>query len=351
MLKVLMCGSSLSVKGGMVSVAQNYLSYQSWDEVKIIYVPTHIETSKYILIPYFGFAYCRLLYWVVFRKIKIVHLHTAERGSFYRKAFIVQSLKKLGVKTIMHHHGAEFELFYETLSKKRKRYVNRILEMVDLNIVLSKRLVPMIKSKSPKANVSVLYNSVNTYGTNPYNFKARNILFLGRLGERKGIYDLLKVIKTLDLEIDKDIKYYLCGDGEIEEVKKRILEMGINHRIAYVGWINGKQKQQVLSETMINVLPSYNEGLPMTILETMACGIPNVSTAVASIPEVLKHGDNGFLVTPGDVDKLAQYIKKLINDVALRKHFSEKSYELILSSFSLDVNIEELKATYKNLLS
>lgn len=348
-LRVLMCGSVLSVKGGMVSVVKNYLNYEDWGNVNITYIPTHIEKSNYLLIPYFGIACCKILLLAMFGKIDIAHLHTAERGSFYRKAFLVRLLKKFGIKTIMHHHGAEFELFYKNLSEKRKKDVRRVLELTDVNIVLSQKLVSMVKDKALTAHVEVLYNAVNSYTTNPYNMKARNILFLGRLGERKGIYDLLEVIKILDADIDKDIKFYLCGDGEVEEVKQRIKAMGIDERIAHVGWVDSVKKEKFMSESMINVLPSYNEGLPMTILETMAYGIPNISTSIASIPEVLHDGENGYLINPGDINMLAKCISLLINDSSLRECFSQRSYLLIKNSFSLDTKIAELKEIYKKL--
>ena len=345
-----MCGSALSVKGGMVSVVKNYLNYKNWGDIKVDYIPTHIEKNKYWLILYFGLKYLYIVFNAMIGKYQIVHLHTAERGSFYRKAFLVKILHHLRVKTIMHHHAAEFELFYASLSEDKKRYVNSILELVDMNIVLSKRLIPMIKEKAPKANVEVLYNAVNTYLKNPYNIQAKNILFLGRLGERKGVYDLLNVVQRLDSQIDMEYKFYLCGDGDINGVKKRVDELHIAHRIAYIGWIDGEMKKEILANTLINVLPSYYEGLPMTILETMAYGIPNISTNIASIPEVLHDGENAFLITPGDVELLALHIKQLVENDEMRRLFSEKSYRLISENFSLNYNIEQLKGIYVTLL-
>lgn len=351
MIHVLMCASSLKVKGGMVSVVKNYLGYRNWGNVKITFIPTHMETNKYLLMAYFSIAYIRILCLALLGKIDIAHLHVAERGSFYRKAFILQTLKRLGIKVILHHHGAEFDLFYNGLSDKRKEYVNKILRMADLNIVLSQRLVQMIKGKSPEAKVEVLYNAVNVPQTNPYNLESHNVLFLGRLGKRKGAYDLLEAIKNLDGVLPSNVKFYLCGDGEVEEVKKKVQEMGITHRIAHIGWTDGQQKENFMAQSMMNVLPSYNEGLPMTILETMAHGIPNISTSIASIPEVLHDGENGFLITPGDTATLYDRILCLNTDKQLRLELSKKSYELIKNSFSLDVNIAKLKGIYRRILN
>ena len=223
--------------------------------------------------------------------------------------------------------------------------------MADLNIVLSQRLVQMIKEKSPEAKVKVLYNAVNVPQTNPYNVLSHNVLFLGRLGKRKGTYVLLEAIRKLNETLPVDVKFYLCGDGEVEEVKKKVKEMGITQRIAHIGWIDGQQKKNFMAQSMMNVLPSYNEGLPMTILETMAHGIPNISTNIASIPEVLHDGENGFLITPGDTATLYDRILCLSTNTELRMELSRKSYELIKNSFSLDVNIGKLKGIYARILS
>ena len=341
-MKVLMCGSELSVKGGMVSVIKNYLGYDKWDNVEITYIPTHTEKNKIFVALYFLIAYIKVICTAFFGKYDILYLHTAERGSFYRKAILLRTARKFGIKTVMHHHAAEFEKFYESLSVRKKQYVNETLKLADLNIVLSERLVPMIKNKEPMANVKVLYNAVHTYKTNPYNKNATNILFLGRLGKRKGVYDLIKVIKEINNCIDPQIKFYLCGDGEIEKVKDTVRQQNIENRIAYVGWIDAEQKKEILKNTMINVLPSYNEGLPMTILETMSYGIPNISTDIASIPEVINSGKNGFLIKPGDTRQLSEYIKQLCKNSKLRSSMSDQCWLEVTEKFGLDVHINIL---------
>jgi len=347
---ILMCSSDLSAKGGMVSVVKNYIGYENWDKYNIIHCPTHIDANKIVVTIYFFFAYIRLIFTLITKKIDAAHLHTAERGSFFRKAIILRTLKVFGIKTLMHHHAAEFEDFYAKLSDDKKDFVNKTLEMADINVVLSNLLVPMIKDKAPKARVEVLYNAVNTYNEKPYNAEARNILFLGRLGARKGTYDLLDAIKRLDSEIDKEVKFYLCGDGEVEEVTQKVKELGIEHRIAHIGWTDGEQKKEFLKNTCINVLPSYNEGLPMTILETMSYGIPNISTNIASIPEVIKNGETGFMIEPGDIDALCDRISECLANVQMRDLLSQNSYELIKENFALDKHIEKLVGWYDELI-
>lgn len=349
-INVLMCCSDLSVKGGMVSVLKNYLEYKNWENINIKFIPTHIEKSKLLKAVMFSKAIIKIILLAIFKKIDIAHLHVSERGSVYRKLIISKICKLNNIKVVLHHHGAEFEDFYLRLNDKEKEKVNTLLNEVDLNIVLSEGLVENITQKAPMAKVKVLYNSVITYNNNPYNNNAKNVLFLGRLGVRKGIYDLIEAIKILDSRIDKEIKFYLCGDGEIEEVREKINNYGLESRIAHLGWIDRKNSKELLDNICINVLPSYNEGLPMTILETMAYGIPNISTNIASIPEVIEDGVNGYLINPGNIDDLIIRIEELLKNKKNREKFSEKSYELIKDKFSLNKNIDNLKGIWREIL-
>lgn len=344
--RVLLVGSSLKVKGGIVSVLKNYVNYEDWNETEIFYVPTHKETNVLGKVIYFLCGILRIIYTCFVKKIDIVHIHVSERGSFFRKALITRICKRLEKKVILHHHGAEFKEFYQQLSDKKKAYVSKILEMVDLNIVLSNRLIPMITNINEKAKVQVLYNAVHTYSKNPYNKDANKVLFLGRLGERKGTYDLLEAINNLDSNLDPSVMFYLCGDGEVETVNKKIDELDIRNRIAHVGWVEKDKKEEYMRNSMINVLPSYNEGLPMTILETMAYGIPNIATNIASIPEVITEGETGFMVEPGDIQALTDRLEEVINDNELRLTISQSSYKFISNHFALKQHIKKLERIY-----
>ena len=109
-----------------------------------------------------------------------------------------------------------------------------------------------------------------------------------------------------------------------------------------------RAEEVILAHTLINVLPSYHEGLPMTILETMAYGIPNISTNIASIPEVLHNGENGYVIVPGDIDALCLKLETLIKEPDVRKKFSNESYLFIINNLSLNSNIEKLKSYYQH---
>ena len=349
-INVLMCCSDLSYKGGMVSVVKGYLGYKGWpDDINITFVPTHREAGKAGLLVYFARAVARIVWLCARGKVDVAHLHVAERGSFMRKGFLVRLLYRFGIPVALHHHGAEFEDYYEKSSPEARRRIDSVLAEADVNLVLSRRLVPMILSKAPEARVEVLYNAVGVPETNPYSTSSRGVLFLGRLGERKGTYVLLDAIRRLDPELPPDITFALCGDGETDLVAEKVGEMGLGHRISHIGWTDGPEKERFMAGAMMNVLPSFNEGLPMTILETMARGIPNISTPVASIPEVIHEGETGLLVPPGDAEALAEAIRRLATDPGLRQKISRESHALVCKDFDIHGRVAALTALYRRL--
>lgn len=350
-IKVLMCGSDLkSVKGGMVTVARNYLVCDLWEKSDIHYISTHREGGKVAKSFWFAFACIRILAILILRRTDVVHLHVAERGSFYRKSMLVIFCKRFHIPVILHHHGAEFEDFYEKLRPSLKKYVKRILEEADLNLVLSKELQRRLLQKASDARVEVLNNAVNAKDKNPYLREGHDrILMLGIQGKRKGSYDLLEALAEIENRLPANLKVWMCGDGEIEQIKERALHLGLDGRVEHIGWIFEREREECFSRAIMHVLPSYREALPMSILETMGNGIPNISTSVASIPEVIKDGENGYLIEPGDIKRLGECILKLACDERLRKEFSVKSHALIKRKFSLEVCVVKLEQLYQEL--
>jgi glycosyltransferase involved in cell wall biosynthesis len=134
-------------------------------------------------------------------------------------------------------------------------------------------------------------------------------LFLGRLGQRKGVYDLLQAADALvNRQHQKDFMFYLAGDGEVEQVKQVVQEKRLENNVQVLGWIGEEEKLEWLKKADIMVLPSYNEGLPMSILEAMAAGKIIISGRVGGIPDLVTDGENGFLITPGDVESLQKHL-------------------------------------------
>ena len=349
-IRVLMCGSDIrTVKGGMVTVEKNYLGYSGWKKAEITFIPTHTEGNPLKKCVCYAGGWLHVLFCLIGKRADILHLHMAERGSFYRKAWLLKLGHRFGVPVVIHHHGAEFEDFYGALPEKKKQYLKEILEEADLNLVLSERLKTELLQKAPCARAEVLHNAVTVPDTVPDRTNADRILMLGAQGKRKGSYDLLEALAAIDKKLPQNLKVWMCGDEDVDGVKHRVKELGLQSRVEHVGWVAGAEREECLKRAMLHVLPSYREGLPMSILETMGQGIPNISTKIASIPEVIRDGENGFLITPGDVETLQERILQLVSDQKLWRQFSEEGAHLIREEFSLRASIDRLEHFYEEL--
>lgn len=344
------CSDPDTVKGGMVTVVNNYLSFPGWKKACFRFIPTHREGNKLVKSVYFALASLRVSGVLMRKQVDIVHLHTAERGSFYRKAYLLRLCRRFGVPVILHHHAAEFEEFYESLGERKKKYVKRILEQADVNLVLSEFLKDKLLEKAPNAKIEILHNAVETKHEYSYQEDRTGIVMLGRQGERKGSYDLLEAVALIRDELPDGTRLWLCGDGDVAGVKRRAEQLGIADMIAHIGWMDKEEIEDCLRHAAIHILPSRREGLPMSILETMSRGIPNVATRIASIPEVIRDGETGILLEPGNIDEIADAIRKLMGQKDLRREIGESGYELVRKEFSMEGCVKRLEEIYEDIL-
>lgn len=348
MKKIMVVGSSLRDKGGIVTVMNNIMNSPLKEEFKFELVETYITGSKKDRITMYLKGIKQLLSKLMTDKPDLVHIHMSYKGSFYRKSLLLMLIKLFRVPVFIHVHGSSFKDFYASLSNMGKRYCHFILNKPDKLIVLSNEWYNFFSQFVDRNNIETLYNGVEeiNHEFNRNNSKP-SCLFMGRLGQRKGTYDLLKSVKILK-EKGIEAQFLLAGDGEIEEVKKELARLNIEDCVSLLGWINNDQKKELLVQSDILVLPSYNEGLPMAILEGMSYGLPIVSTPVGGIPEAVKHGENGFLVEPGAVEDLALSLEKLIGDAKLRTTMGKENQKMIRNHFSLNSLMKQLSEVYND---
>lgn len=352
-MKVLMVGVDESTKGGMWTVVDNYLKNEQYQSnVELKYIPTSITGSIFKRLIFTFFSILKVFFYTLFNKYDILHVHMSEKGSVYRKSIIMKISKIRNAKIIIHMHGAEFEKWYKTLNDNKKGKVCKILNSCDKILILGNYWNEFVGSlMQDKNKVEVLYNAVFVPNEYNYDSTSKNILFLGLIGKRKGIYDLLNAMKILKSYSNFDGKLLIYGpDDTLEGINNLIINNDLSNCVEYCGWLKPEEKGTVLRKFSINVLPSYNEGLPMTILETMAYGIPNISTNVAAIPEAID-SNNGILIEPGNVDELVNAILKLNTNDKLRKKLSEESYKKALEDFSIESHINRLLGIYRDVIS
>ena len=199
-------------------------------------------------------------------------------------------------------------------------------------------------------NVLLVYNPISLSGREQSNNGKLNILFLGRLGKRKGVYDLLECVnQNKEYFQSKKARFILAGDGEVEKTRQFVADHELTDLVEVPGWILSEQKEKYLKTSDILILPSYNEQMPMSILEGMGYGYPILATNIASIPEMVKHGENGYLFEPGDIRAMTLFIQNLCEDVSLREKMGRRSQELVKEKFESTKIVDQLVSIYENL--
>lgn len=349
-MRVLMVGVDRQTKGGMWTVAENYLHSKEFvDCANLTYVATSITGTIPKRLWFTAKALLKIAVQLIKREHDIVHVHMAERGSVYRKNLVICLAKLFGCKVVIHMHGAEFETWYRGLKPKKQHGIRRILNKADKVLILGKYWENFVCGLvDDEKKVCVVHNAVAVPAENQYNPDADKLLFLGVVGQRKGVFDLLQAIKKIEHQLPASAKLLLYGPEGERSVAGAIEELELQNRAEYKGWLPGEKRPEVFQQTAVNILPSYHEGLPMTILETMAYGIPNISTNVAAIPEAVKE-DNGALICPGDIDSLAQTILEMMGNGAYRQQKSRKAYETVKTEFSIENHVAKVLEIYREL--
>jgi len=182
---------------------------------------------------------------------------------------------------------------------------------------------------------------------------ALTVLFLGRLTQSKGAFDLVEAAKYV-AESNRNVRFYLCGVGERPEddryLAERVRTLNLDETVFLKGIVQGEDKKAIFGESNILVLPSYSESLGMTVMEGMAAGLPVITTPVGCLDEIVKPGINGFLFQPGNVDELARAILNLAADPDLRVRMGLTNRNEFMNLYSLDIVINRIERIYKEIL-
>lgn len=350
MKNILIISTNLKSRGGIATVVNNIITSELSNTYKFIYLSTHTNGNVFKKLFYLIKSYLAYPFILIFNDISLAHIHGGMKISFFRKSYFLIVGKLFGKKVIYHMHSAMVEEYMQRCNFIKAKLVKKIFNMYDAIIVISNYWSGVL-SKLTQKPVILLYNSIPiSQALTKRNESAEKlkIFTMGELGKRKGTYDIIEAIKYIQ---NNNIIIELYGDGDVQKCEKLINDNNLQERIKIKGWISGNDKGEVFKNSDIYILPSYNEGLPMSILEAMSYGLPVISTPVGGIPEAVEDGVNGFLIQPGDAKALAEKIDILASDKELREKMGQKSYEIAKEKFDINVIIRQLQGIYDELLT
>ncbi len=285
--------------------------------------------------------------WCLFtNRISLVHCHTAMWGSFWRKGLFAAIAQQFGIPVILHLHGSEMKQFWAAQRPWVQRLIRWHLERATQVLVLSRSWQAFIGNIAPAAKITVVPNYVSL--PSPVRSIERSdstILFLGLIGPRKGTFDLIRAFAQV-YHLHPHARLVLGGNGQLAEAAELAADLHIADRVVIPGWVDGDEKVALLQSATIYVLPSHNEGLPMSVLEAMAAGTAVVTTRVGGLPELITDGVDGTLLEPGDVNGLAAALLVLLNDDARRARIAEAGRRRIEHHYSRDAVLPLLNRIY-----
>lgn len=347
-----MLGPGLRVKGGVSSVEKLIID-NCPGGMKIRHISTMEDGGalKKTLV-FFRAILLLILQLSIFRP-QAIHIHFASRGSTFRKVILMWISLFSGRPIVLHAHGAEYPLFFAAQPVFWQNIIRATFRRCAKFIVLSNswREFYAAKLHIETAKIWVAPNPVQLPDSIPQrtNREQLTVLFMGRIGERKGTFDLIHAFAELLRMNGINAKLVVAGDGESEKARLLIDKLRLAAAVSILSWVGPREKEKLLNEADVLILPSYNEGLPMALLEGMAYGLPVIATPVGGIPELIRHLDNGVLVQPGNTEDIRKALYLLLSDGNLRvkmgmaakesiRHLDVRKYAAALEDIYLSLN-------------
>ncbi|CCE24406.1 putative Glycosyl transferase group 1 [Methylotuvimicrobium alcaliphilum 20Z] len=285
------------------------------------------------------------------RDKSIAHIHTCSGFTFFLDGVLVCLSKMLSVPVVIHIHGARFDQFLKNLNPFLLMIVRWIFARCSKIIVLSEYWESTLKKIIGNYQFRIVQNGVPIYSQLPERLDHTgkvDILFLGNLCQRKGVFDLVSAMEYVDGAVlnlvggEEDV-------GVIQKISEQINASNLEDKISFHGPQYGEEKNRFIVKADIFVLPSYAEGLPISLLEAMAMGLPVIVTPVGSIPSVVRNNHEGIFVEAGDIEGIANAINKLVKDEALRLRMGSLARSRCEEQFGIEKTVAKLLSIYSEI--
>jgi glycosyltransferase involved in cell wall biosynthesis len=174
------------------------------------------------------------------------------------------------------------------------------------------------------------------------------VVNVGRLTHQKSQSTIVDAARLLN-DRGRHFKFIIAGEGEMREtLQQQIADANVVESVRLVGFID--PIADLLSIATVFVLPSRDEGMPVSLLEAVACHIPVVATKVGAIGSVIKHKESGLLIEPDRPVELADAIEEIVDNPIQSKSFAERAYDYLASSYSSDSMFREYDHNYRQIL-
>ncbi len=297
-------------------------------------------------------AIARLCFLALTGRVDVLHLQVSERTSFARKGALGVVARALGLRVVLHHHGAELIPFLRGASAPVRRSVRAFVRAADENVVLGgiwARFLVEEMGVRP-ARVTVLPNALDdapaprreARGTRPL-----RVLFLAVMTRRKGARTLLAALAELAAR-GVPFEAVFAGDGpDLPACREEAVRLGLGGRCRFPGMVAPDEAARLMARADVYVCASENEGLPIAILEALRAGTPVLSTPVGAIAEAVPDGDGALHFPVGDSAALAALLTGLATDRGRLAALSAAARRAFEGRFRLAPHMARLRRIYR----
>ncbi|KGJ66766.1 glycosyltransferase family 4 protein [Bradyrhizobium diazoefficiens] len=348
---VIFTPASTGGQGGIVRMMDELrcaLQVNRFANIKVCFVTTRGPGSILWSPLYLAQAIVRVMLLRLFGRADVVHINLSAFGSTYRKLILARISRICRLPYVLHLHSDQFDQFWDSRGSILKKEVDLMFLRSQKIIVLGNYWKQVVSDRVPdcSAKIVIVPNATRTADFKDQDImkQAANILFLGRLGPRKGVPELVRALARLGAK--SGWRATLAGDGAVSDTRAAVERAGLGDRISVPGWVGAAQVEALLCAANIVVLPSFSENLPMSVIEALAHGVAVVCTPVGALPDLIEHERTGLIVEPGDVEGLASALGRLIDDPELRQRLGENGRTLHRTRLAIESCAERLVALW-----
>ena len=285
-------------------------------------------------------------------RLALLHVNLSTHGSALRKFVVCCVAAALAIPVVLHVHAGRFATFHGGLPRPLQAGLRWMFRRAERVVVLGARWKQLVVTELGVApdRVEVICNGVRPPPAGErvggQDDGRLHLVFIGRLCPPKGVGELLDALASPELR-DLPWRATLAGDGDGDPYRALAARLGIADRIAFPGWLGRKAVERLLADADILALPSHVEGLPLSVLEALACRVPVVATPVGSLPEFVADGESVLFVPPRDARALADALRRLVLSADLRAHLADAGFAAFRRHFDVRVVAAQVLALYQ----
>ncbi len=266
----------------------------------------------------------------------------------------IQASRQYGIPCVVTYQGTEVHTDLVNQQKEWK-LCRDSFRFADLNILVSRSLERILMARvHPQGRCEVMLRGVDLTKFSPpqvRDVRRPIILFVGRVTEAKGIFDLLEAWREVIARCEF-AELWIVGPNHTDARFVQVIESYEQAKsIRVLGPLSLPEVADLMRQAQALCLPSHGEGTPNCIMEAMACGLPVVATEVGGIPDIVESNRTGMLVQKGDIQKLAETLTSLLQDSGQRERMGQAAYAFAREHLDARKTAERLVGLYRELVT